>query len=97
MVVDKESNRYGLENLSSGTQDQLLLCFRMAALREVYPNGAFLILDDAFIFADWQRRKRLAQLLKKFAEQGNQVIYLTSDDHTRDLFADLGAKIRSLV
>lgn len=96
LVVDKKGNKFNLESLSSGTQDQLLLCFRMATLRKVYPKGAFLILDDAFIFADWQRRKRLAQLLKKFVEQGNQVIYLTSDNHTRDLFSDLGAKIISL-
>ncbi len=96
-VLDKEGVQLNIDDLSSGTQDQLLLCFRMVALRKVYPKGAFLILDDAFIFADWQRRKRLAQLLKNFAGQGNQVIYLTSDDHTRDLFSGLGAKIRSLV
>jgi len=96
-VMDKEGNKFSLDNLSSGTQDQLLLCFRMAALRKVYPKGAFLILDDAFIFADWQRRKRLARLLKKFVGQGNQVIYLTSDDHTRDLFSEYGANIIALV
>jgi hypothetical protein len=95
-VVDNEGNKFSLDNLSSGAQDQLLLCFRMAALRKVYPKGAFLILDDAFIFADWQRRKRLARLLKKFVGQGNQVIYLTSDDHTRDLFSEHGANIISL-
>jgi len=96
LVVDKKGNKFSLDNLSSGAQDQLLLCFRMSALRKVYPTGAFLILDDAFIFADWQRRKKLAQLLKRFVEQGNQVIYLTSDDHTRDLFSEHGANIISL-
>jgi energy-coupling factor transporter ATP-binding protein EcfA2 len=96
VVTDLTGKSYDVEELSSGARDQLLLCFRIAALRKVYPDGAFLILDDAFIFADWQRRQRLAQLAKKFVEQGNQVIYLTSDDHTRDLLAEFGANITTL-
>jgi uncharacterized protein YhaN len=96
VVVDEKGRKYPIEDLSSGAQDQLLLCFRMAALKNIYPEGAFMILDDAFIFADWQRRQRLAQLLKNFIEKGNQVIYLTSDDHTRDLFSKHGARVVSL-
>jgi uncharacterized protein YhaN len=65
-------------------------------LTKVYSRGAFMILDDAFIFADWQRRERLARLLKDFVEKGNQVIYLTSDDHTRDLLAGYGARVTVL-
>lgn len=96
VVVDEKGRKFRLEHLSSGTQDQLLLCFRMAALKNIYPKGAFMILDDAFIFADWQRRQKLALLLQKFVEQGNQVIYLTSDDHTRELFSKHGANVISL-
>ncbi|MDH4210554.1 MAG: AAA family ATPase [candidate division WOR-3 bacterium] len=95
-VEDRSGKTYTLESLSSGTQDQLLMCFRMAALTKVYSKGAFMILDDAFIFADWQRRERLARLLKDFVEKGNQVIYLTSDDHTRDLLAGYGARVTVL-
>ncbi|UCD18772.1 MAG: AAA family ATPase [candidate division WOR-3 bacterium] len=96
IVEDRSGRKYALDDLSSGTKDQLLLCFRMAALRQIYPNGAFMILDDAFIFADWQRRERLAKLVQNFVEKGNQVIYLTSDDHTRDLFAGCGARVVTL-
>ena len=96
IVRQKDGRKFKIDELSSGAQDQLLLCFRIAALRKIYPQGAFLILDDAFIFADWARRPRLVELLKKFIDDGNQVIYLTSDDHTRDLLKEFGAKITTL-
>jgi wobble nucleotide-excising tRNase len=96
VVTDLSGKKYDVEELSSGARDQLLLCFRIAALRKVYPEGSFLVLDDAFIFADWPRRERLAELVKQFVKQGNQVMYLTSDNHTRDLFADVGANITTL-
>jgi len=95
-VEDSSGNTYTLDNLSSGTQDQLLMCFRMAALSRLYAEGSFMILDDAFIFADWQRRERLAQLIKDFVAKGNQVVYLTSDDHTRDLLVEYGARVTVL-
>jgi hypothetical protein len=95
-VIDETGDKYPIDNLSSGAQDQLLFCFRLAAVSKVYPNGAFMILDDAFIFADWERRKRLASLVKDFIERGNQILYFTSDDHTRDMFAKYGANVTTL-
>ncbi len=95
-VVDDGERVFGVDQLSSGTRDQLLLCFRLTALEKIYPAGTFLILDDAFIFADWLRRKAMVALLKQFSDKGNQVLYLTSDDHTRDLFAQAGAHITEL-
>ncbi len=96
IVRQKDGRKFKIDELSSGAQDQLLLCFRIAALRKIYPHGTFLLLDDAFIFADWSRRSRLVELLRKFIDDGNQVIYLTSDDHTRDLLKELGAEITIL-
>lgn len=96
IVRQKDGRKFKIDELSSGAQDQLLLCFRIAALRKIYPHGAFLILDDAFIFADWTRRPRLVELLKTFIDAGNQVIYLTSDDHTRDLLKQHGAQVTAL-
>jgi len=96
VAVDEEGNEYPINLLSSGARDQLLLCFRFSALKKLFPAGIFLLLDDAFIFADWERRCRLAELLKKFVDEGNQVFYFTSDEHSRDLLARYGASVTTL-
>ncbi len=96
VLTDNSGQDFPVEALSSGTRDQLLMCFRFSALRKLFPDGTFLILDDAFIFADWERRRRLAELLNKFVNEGNQILYFTSDEHSRDLIAETGAKVITL-
>ncbi len=96
VAIDEDDNEYPINLLSSGARDQLLLCFRFSALKKLFPAGTFLFLDDAFIFADWERRCRLAELLKKFVDEGNQVFYFTSDEHSRDLLARYGASVTAL-
>ncbi len=96
VAVDEDGSEYSINLISSGARDQLLLCFRFSALKKLFPAGTFLLLDDAFIFADWERRCRLAELLKKFVDEGNQVFYFTSDEHSRDLLARYGASVTLL-
>lgn len=96
VVKEKSGRKFNADDLSSGAKDQLLLCFRLAALKHIFPKGSFLILDDAFIFADWARRQKLVDLIKKFIEDSNQVIYLTSDNHTRDILKESGARITTI-
>ena len=93
LATDRSGHVYNVNDLSSGSRDQLLFCFRIAALKRLYEQGSFLVLDDAFIFADWNRRIRLVELLRRYMEEGNQVIYFTSDDHTRDILTERGAEI----
>ena len=50
----------------------------------------FLILDDAFQYSDWQRRENLMDQVVDLARSGWQILYLTMDDHIRDLFIKRG-------
>lgn len=95
-VQQEDGKTFSITELSTGAQDQLLLCLRLATLRKIYPKGTFLILDDAFIFADWQRRQKLVELLKNFINDGNQVLYFTSDNHTRDILEKAEARVTTI-
>ncbi|RME69522.1 MAG: hypothetical protein D6778_00365 [Nitrospirae bacterium] len=73
--------------LSTGAQEQVLLALRLGmATRLSGHDRMFMILDDAFQHVDWQKRPALVQALVEMAKDGWQVIYLTMDDHIRDLF-----------
>jgi len=47
-----------------------------------------LILDDAFQHSDYVKRPILVKTLFQLANDGWQIIYLTMDDHIRDLFRE---------
>ncbi|MFO8035105.1 MAG: hypothetical protein R6U57_00545 [Anaerolineales bacterium] len=82
---------YPLRALSTGAQEQILLALRMGfASRLAGGQPLFMILDDAFQHSDWQRRERLVKKAIHFAKHDWQVVYLTMDDHLRDLFLDAG-------
>lgn len=101
-VVDGEGRRFELRDLSRGTRDQVYLALRVAladaALRAsgLEQEAGFLLLDDALLTADWRRRERLVEMVSDLASRGWQVVYLTCDDHLRDLFADAGARVHEL-
>lgn len=85
---------YPLRELSTGAQEQILLALRMGfASRLGGGQPLFMILDDAFQHSDWQRRERLVKKVIHLAKNDWQVIYLTMDDHLRDLFREAGEKI----
>jgi uncharacterized protein YhaN len=69
----------------------VLLALRVGfAARWLKKDGLFLVLDDAFQHADWERRERLVDLVMDLARSGWQILYLTMDDHIRDLFNEKG-------
>ena len=78
---------YKLDDLSTGAREQVMLAIRMGFAKKLFAGeNAFFILDDAFQHTDWERRVLIVDSLVELAKGGWQVIYLTMDDHIRDLF-----------
>ncbi|HKK08686.1 MAG TPA: hypothetical protein VKA44_07360, partial [Gemmatimonadota bacterium] len=101
VLEDAEGRRFPADSVSRGTRDQVHLVLRAglagAALEAAgLDEPGFLLLDDAFLTADWTRRGRLVDAAADLAAAGWQVLYLTCDDHLRDIFVEAGAALHEL-
>jgi hypothetical protein len=93
LLVSDPYQTFPLSDLSTGAQEQVLLALRLGcAARILGKESLFLLLDDAFQYADWDRRGWLLDVMVELARVGWQILYLTMDDHLRDLFRDMGEK-----
>ena len=89
-VLD-EFHEFNLSDLSTGTQEQVLLALRLGFASRLFDQKPlFLILDDAFQHSDWERRGLMIDTMVGLARNGWQIIYFTMDDHIRDLFQEKG-------
>lgn len=89
IFVSGQRGKFNLRELSTGAQEQVLLSLRMGfASQHLEKEHLFLIMDDAFQHADWQRRHYLVEQVVELEQSGWQILYLTMDDHIRDLFKD---------
>lgn len=87
LFVQGNYARYPLQDLSTGTREQILLALRLGIASQVSGGEPlFLILDDAFQHSDWQRRVSLVESTVELSNYGWQVIYLSMDEQIRDLF-----------
>jgi hypothetical protein len=94
LLVSDPYQTFPLSDLSTGTQEQILLALRLGcAARILGKESLFLLLDDAFQYADWDRRGWLLEVMVELAQAGWQILYLTMDDHLRDLFHEAGEKV----
>jgi len=94
LIVSDKFSSFDLENLSSGAQEQVLLGLRIGfATKMMQRDCMFLILDDAFQYSDWLRRKLLVDKAFELAEKGWQILYFTMDDNIQTLFDQQGEKI----
>ena len=91
LSVSDNYGQFALADLSTGAREQVLLGLRIGfAAHILRENHLFLMLDDAFQHADWQRRNRLLDQTITLAKEGWQIIYFTMDDHIRKLFDAAG-------
>jgi len=93
LVVSGPYGDYPLGDLSAGAREQVLPSLRLGcAARLMGQESLFLVLDDAFQHADWNRRSRLVDEMVRLAEAKWQILYLSMDDHIRDLFVERGKR-----
>jgi len=93
LIVADKVRDFPLNDLSTGAQEQVLLALRIGCAAHILgKQSLFLVLDDAFQHADWDRRERLMDEVIRLGKNGWQILYLTMDDHIRDLFQDRGVK-----
>lgn len=69
------------DQLSDGTRDQLYLAIRVALGEQILDGTpGFFVMDDAFLTSDATRIQEQAELVEELAEDGWQVVYLSSKD-----------------
>lgn len=93
LLISDAYQSFPLDELSTGAQEQVLLALRMAfAAQLLGDERLFLILDDAFQYADWERREWLVNQMVELGKNGWQILYFTMDDHLLGLFEKRGKR-----
>jgi hypothetical protein len=92
ILISSDTAEYKLQDLSTGTKEQVLFALRVTLAEKILDDKAFFILDDAFQHSDYDRRPKLIDQVFSLADRGWQIIYLTMDKHIRDVFINKGVK-----
>lgn len=92
LLLDAEENNFSVEQLSTGTREQLFLALRLGLVSEFAQRGIELpmILDDVLVNFDQYRTEAAVQTLIEFAERGHQVLLFTSHLHVARMCESLG-------
>ena len=95
LIVSDRYDDFDIKDLSTGAKEQVMLALRIGFTSKLLGKDAlFLILDDAFQHSDWQKRKILIDKLADISKKGWQIIYLTMDDHIKELFDKTGKSLK---
>lgn len=80
LIVEKSTGEtFVPKQLSEGTRDQLYLAIRVALGERILEGDpGFFVMDDAFLTSDANRLSIQGKVVEDLAEEGWQIIYLTS-------------------
>ncbi|WP_283584128.1 ATP-binding protein [Limosilactobacillus difficilis] len=85
MVTSVARQQFDVNELSTGTAEQLYIALRLAFVSVMSDVVEFpLIIDDGFVNFDQLRKQRMVTLLQEIAKD-EQVLYLTADDRREEL------------
>ncbi|HWL09225.1 MAG TPA: hypothetical protein VNQ76_12535, partial [Planctomicrobium sp.] len=92
LVDDDKQHAFRVEQLSSGTKEQVFLSIRLAMIRDFARNGTELpmVLDDVTVNFDQTRLEAAAKTLLDVSSQGQQILLLTCHLHFAQLFQQQG-------
>ena len=93
-VNTSDGDSYPLQDLSSGAKEQVLIALRLGIAQKISRgNSLFILLDDAFQYSDWNRRKSLIDFTVNLVKNNWQAVYFTMDDNILYLFKKYGDKL----
>ncbi|MFD9624801.1 ATP-binding protein [Peribacillus muralis] len=88
MVQRSDGLRFGVEEVSRGTAEQIYVSLRLALAEHTFEDDSFpLIIDDGFVNFDAIRTKRILELLKKISRK-RQIFFFTCHQHVMENFAE---------
>ena len=95
VVEDQVGRQWTIEQLSTGTCEQILICLRLALVSLVASRGVDLplVLDDVFVNFDKVRMKAAARMLVEWAGSSQQVFLFTCHSHIAREFFELGIPV----
>ncbi|WP_340373014.1 AAA family ATPase [Peribacillus sp. FSL E2-0218] len=87
-VQRSDGLRFGVEEVSRGTAEQIYVSLRLALADHTFENDSFpLIIDDGFVNFDATRTKRMLELLKKISLK-RQIFFFTCHRHVMEDFTE---------
>jgi len=91
LIVSDPFGSFPVSTISDGAKEQVFLALRIGLAMEWFKrNELFLILDDAFIHSDKNRRPELVDRVVKLGKNGWQILCFTFDDRIKELFDESG-------
>ena len=94
LIDDDNGHSLRVEELSSGTREQLFLAIRFALAEEMAEQGLELplVLDDVIVNFDAERTQAAVDTLIEMADRGHQILFFTCHLHLAEIFEDLGVE-----